>query len=652
MSEKEKSLEQDLQELCELGITHDRNVLLEDIVSQFDDEHLFIREYVVNAIDAHAENCWVSGTESISDYTIRILDDGMGAAREEAVAMLTAFDSRKRGDPQKIVGEKGVGLLSVAVASLGQIRWKMTSSTGKESWRIEAGNLLSSENIVLERIEPVPETHGCLFEVTFKKGRGPFSLEKEMRRYNNILEKSLLYQNRTKVFVAIPDPKGEHENIRQIGADWASHNLLNPRRFFFTVAGYDIEEVFGIGPAIHELYNKRVFVTSNVSLTHYELQDEEKLRIPHLTIRADSPQFKLNLGRNFILNSQILHYIAQKNREVCLPEYLEGLKGLLLSDRLNDAGLKAREVEEMIVAFLSDKRVSKELKTKFDSVPLIYVLNRANRRLSLDEIRAELAEHGKLYIINEDLGAMGADFDAFKAPVISQRQVPGMIKMLSDIYGDRAINLQNDKVIEAPPGMSAELSDNEKIFERHLFFDPNALRYCQRQMDEARKKDEAARSKQHDGAGNGSADPGEMDSLERRNKETRQAQNDLSRLKWRINYCLNSNNFSPNKTQRFIVNTRDSTVTLNLHHADVRQLSRLKDKILAGHWALAMCLEGNKIMPHLAPDVVETLVVMDGIAKLGAAAGLTGRKLDAPFQPKERKLRDLIQDVEEEDRWI
>lgn len=38
---------------------------------------------------------------------------------------------------------------------------------------------------------------------------------------------------------------------------------------------------------------------------------------------------------------------------------------------------------------------------------------------------------------------------------------------------------------------------------------------------------------------------------------------------------------------------------------------------LAAHWAIAMCLSDNKILPHISDEVREDILIIDAITRIG-----------------------------------
>lgn len=164
-----QELMQDLQLLAKAGIQTDSPKLKRDMVCQFTDPRLWIREYVVNAFDAGARTCTISGREDERTITIIVEDDGSGMNRERVEGWAHLFRSVKNSDRDlaQVVGQFGIGKLSPA-AMPDQCAFLMITSTGDECWRLKTGCLLDDSPLRFERVTPVPP-RGTRFEITFTK---------------------------------------------------------------------------------------------------------------------------------------------------------------------------------------------------------------------------------------------------------------------------------------------------------------------------------------------------------------------------------------------------------------------------------------------------------------------------------------------------
>ncbi len=64
---------------------------------------------------------------------------------------------------------------------------------------------------------------------------------------------------------------------------------------------------------------------------------------------------------------------------------------------------------------------------------------------------------------------------------------------------------------------------------------------------------------------------------------------------------------------------RNNTITLNLFHPKSREFVQMStiNPGLAAHWAIAMCLADNKILPHVSEEAREDLLIIDAITRMG-----------------------------------
>jgi translation initiation factor IF-1 len=123
------------------GITADRQRLKADMCTQFTDPREYLRELVTNAYDAGADRVGITVAEADGEFAVAVRDDGRGMNRQGVNDYLTLYRSRKAGDPERAIGRHGIGKLSIA-AIPDQTRFALLTSTGREAWRLETGNLV------------------------------------------------------------------------------------------------------------------------------------------------------------------------------------------------------------------------------------------------------------------------------------------------------------------------------------------------------------------------------------------------------------------------------------------------------------------------------------------------------------------------------
>lgn len=305
-----KKVEAALRVISERGVQADSRKLKDDMIRQWEDYRLFVREYAANSCDARARTCQVYGYEKGDLQTIVIEDDGLGMDREGVAGFMKVFRSCKP-HADRPVGQHGIGRLSAAaIADL--ISFAMLTSTGVEMWRLKTPSLLEDLPITLERVEPVGP-HGTRFEFTYKKR---ISLREELQELRALLETSVRFLPMN-VLVYLPDSDdpGATAVPHFIRGEWHAPGERFVRRYEFKLANRSFDVVLGLGADTNEVYQNRVLITA----TRYNLLCHDftpTFRVPHLTIRVDSPDFQLPFGRHCLRNDgAVLPQLARHLRE-------------------------------------------------------------------------------------------------------------------------------------------------------------------------------------------------------------------------------------------------------------------------------------------------------------------------------------------------
>ena len=171
---------------------------------------------------------------------------------------------------------------------------------------METGTLLSSLPINVERVTPV-QPAGTTVSVSFGKGRS--GLGDEMNQLFQLARKYLYY---LPINVSFDFPK-DYNRPEKESPGWVPGNWIQDpeerfsRRFCFTLNEHAFDVVMGVGPARQQLYQKRVLITEN-KWRHDLLGQDLSLQRPslaHLSIRVDSPQFELPLGRHCLSDTEV-----------------------------------------------------------------------------------------------------------------------------------------------------------------------------------------------------------------------------------------------------------------------------------------------------------------------------------------------------------
>ena len=632
-SSKKIGVAEELHAIAALGIQADRNKLKKDMCEQFADAREWIREFVVNAYDADATICWISGWEDELTLTITVEDNGHGMDRQGVMDFNVLYRSVKKSSLNTAVGQFGVGKLSVA-AIKGQSKFVMTTSTGKEAWRMKANCLLDEDLILLEKLHDIP-LQGTKFEITFTK---ELSLDKELLELEKVLRTYLRYKDIT---ISISDQNGDSRRWLQPHG-WDSKGLYDyadpySRRYLLDLDGTRFDVVLSIGATSHEVYKQRVLITNRYNLLF--AKGKKVREIPYLTIRVDSDDFQVPIGRHCLSNEGEISKLVKKLWADLIPQYLNEILRIYQRGFPKEDSYLYTEVEEMTCALMLCKGSPGNVWNRY---PLFLIKN--GDRLSMAELQEQLMEKGKLYLESEV--TLGADYSIFDAPVLAKKQPKGGSEIIDKMFGDYVIKLgTNDIIFERPDTRGKDLSSLEKEFQRYLGFHPLIS-----EMNFLKQQDGRSESS-FLGFGNDSAD--ELERLAGVFKESREAIKSLEEISWRVNYLVHQDGRTPCKTQLFLYDNK--TVILNLNHEQIKKFIALtkKSPALAGHWALAMCLtNGEKILPELSAQVREDLVLMDAIAKCGTKKIPELLQKEAETDLTNRAIQDFIRKSRGDSAWM
>lgn len=632
LPDKKTGIVEELREIATEGIQVDRNRLKKDMCEQFIDPREWIREFAVNAFDADANICWISGKEDEQTITITFADNGHGMDRKGVLDFNVLYRSVKSSKINPPVGQFGVGKLSVA-AIKGQKKFVMITSTGKESWRMKANCLLDDDLILLEKLdETLPQ--GTRFEITFDKET---SLKRELIELEKVLKTYLRYKDIT---ICISGKEGEPSRwIQPYGWDSKEiHAQSDPysRRYLLDLDSTKYDVVLSIGATSHEVYKQRVLITNHYNLLFFK--QKKVMEIPYLTIRVDSEDFEVPIGRHCLSSEDDLLKLSNKIWADLLPQYINEITKIYQRGFPQEDSHLYSEVEEMMCALMLCKGAPENPWNRF---PLFIIKN--GDRQSMVELQDHLSEQGKLYL--EEEVTIGADYSIFDAPVLAKKQPKGGDEIIETMFDDYVIRLgTHDIIFERPAGKGKDLNPMEKEFQQYLGFHPliTEMNFLKQQGD-------------NDSGffGFSSEAQEELERLAGVFKESREAIKSLEEISWRVNYLVHQDGRTPCKSQLFLYSNK--TVILNLNHEEVKKFVALTrtSPALAGHWALAMCLtSGEKILPELSSQVREDLVLMDAIAKCGTEKIPELLQKDAEVDLANRAIQDFIRKSRGDSAWM
>lgn len=626
-------LQKELSQMASGGIRIDAAHLKRNISSQFPHPRYCWREYVTNSHDAGARTVWISGSKGRGRLTISVRDDGRGMNQVGVEAFLTKFQSRK--DHPAAVGRFGVGSFSVA-ALPGQCGFSMLTSTGTETWRLTTGCLLNCKPIVVERIEPVLPC-GTTFEVTFARRGQP--LHREMRAICEMLRKQIRFLN-IRVLLEFP-PHDKRVSVMQEALEpgcWAKdHDESYARRYCARLDGLSYDIVLALGPTRWQLYQHGVLITEDRTDHHLLCQDraDTAYHPEHLSIRLESPDFEMPLGRHVLSDTDTLKPLAAHIRKVLLPEFLDELVQPYETGTIKEYSVLPSHFEELLAGWMAGEQG--KLPERFRRVAIFRTY--AGKRLALEALQSAVRRHKALYL--EDPEGNGMDYSVFDAPVLSVNQPRGGLEFITEHFGEHLINLSvADLVQNAPAGTRPQLSERERKLGSMLGFTREAIMQC-------RRKEQNLSSPSR---------PGSQLSQRLRLQYSRQAieaMAELEAIEWELGYLVGRDGKTPAAGALFLC--RENRVVLNLHHPDIRKLVELCEHApnLAGHYATVMCLSTqgrSNILPHLSAELREDLANLDAVARCGRSEAPLNHRPRILDGPKDRlNMNDFLRHITEDD---
>ncbi len=597
----EQGLAKALEKIAQKGITADQQHLLEDIGAQFADYREWIREYVVNAYDAGAGRCKIWGEEDNERITIFVQDDGHGMDRDRVVDFMTLFRSVKEGDPRKAVGRFGVGKASI-LAIPGLIGLAMETSTGKEGWKMESYSLLDAKPVQIRRMEN-PGGSGTTFAVSYRK---KVSLAQELLKLGDVLSRYLRYLPMTITVQNLASFQPGGQNFRYINDQWSAYRERVGRKYTFTINDYSFEAILGIGKGSQEIYQNHVLITDKYDLFFHDWG--KSVSLPKLSVRIDSPDFELPFGRHGLRNEEILNPLSEYMRETILPQYFDELYDAVQRQSAGDKiEIYSEDLENLAVALLRYDCGSRRMWSRLT----MFNVWGAEQRMSYLQLYDLAGQKKRLYL--EDPNNPGADYTVFDAPVLMTIQPVGTFDLLQKHFGPLLVNLGDENmVLEQTVTGNRKLTSEELSFESALGFHTDTLaRY------ESDNEKETAFSRDLFESPKSIEDVfADMVKLNNLSNEARSARMDLEEIEWRVNYLVERDGVTPCRRQKYLYT--NNTVVLNLYHPEIRKLLELSKKVpaLAGHWALAMCLQDSrKILSHLTPEAREELIRLDAVVR-------------------------------------
>ena len=618
-----KRLQDTLNEITAAGIRADKQQLKKDMRAQFSNYREWIREYVVNAYDALAGYCRISGEKQDDEITVTVQDDGMGMNRERIHKFFTLYASEKDLEAGRAIGTHGIGKLSIA-AIPDQLRFEMETSDGTGAWLAQAGKLDGTGDI---RVRPVLSDipRGTTFRITYKS---TLSLMKEM----TLLKEVLVRYTRFLPFhitIALPLNGDESKQIPySINENWDTYSDSFSRKYNLQIKGNSYEVHMDLGDSVHEIYQNRVLVSSSYNLLSHGLKNEWNLG--YLTIRVNSSSFELPFGRHCLSDEEILHPLSAKIRNELLTQYMADLYHYVEHINVHESRNYALQADVLTCNLIGcDPSLNKPW-CQYE-----FIRTRKLGKLSFRELTELVRKYGRFFV--EDESNAGIDYSNFSEPVLDHDQAGDLINLLKALFKDYCIFLKStDLVFEKTGSDHLELNDLQKTFEKNLGFHPDLITRDDLRDLTDEEMDAPLPGEEYLNFGQGLFN------------EVDEACKDLSTLKWKASFLVEKDFKTPCLTHLFIYTNH--TIILNLHHPLIEKLVALSEvnPRLAGHWGVSLCLEdGRNVFPYLSADTRKELLMLDGIAKLleGRSRSHSGPDKEAynrMFSEFKRNLNDAI----------
>lgn len=609
-AKNKKRLQETLNEITAAGIQADGQQLKKDMRAQFSNYREWIREYVVNAYDALASYCRISGEKHGDEITVTVEDDGKGMDKQRIRKFFTLYASEKDLEAGRAIGTHGIGKLSVA-AIPGQVRFEMETSDGREAWLAKAGKLDGMDDIHVRQLNTrIPR--GSTFRVTFKSKN---SLVKEMTLLKEILVR---YTRFLPLQIAIAIPVSDHMDepedgskdgsrekmadtkcvLHAINENWNACSDTFSREYVLELDGNSYEVMLNLGNQLQEIYQQRVLISSKYDLLSRGLKEDWALE--YLSIRVNSSSFELPFGRHCLRDENILQPLSRKIRNNLLPQYLTDLYKHMESLDMHASRQVSFQVDALSCRLIA---LDHSLNKPWSNYAFIRTMNLG--KISFKELWETVKSKGRFFI--EDESNAGIDYTSFNDLVLQHEQAEDLIKLLETLFKDRCILLKGTDLVFEKYGTNQELNELQKTFERNLGFHPELF-------SEGDLSDEPNRKV------NGPVKPTEQSYLgQGLFNEVEEACQDLCTLKWKAGFLVEKDLTSPCFTHLFIYSNH--TIILNLYHPLIEKLVALSavNPRLAGHWGVSLCLlDSRNVFPYLSADTRKELLMLDGMAKLGS----------------------------------
>jgi hypothetical protein len=592
-----KALQNDLDAIVSAGITADKAHLKKDMCAQFADYREWVREYVVNSMDAGAKKCLISGSEKNNLITITVTDDGLGMTKTGVIDFFTLYRSSKEKSNSVAVGRHGIGKLSAA-AIPGQVGFELETSTGTESWKATAGSLLSDEPIIISQIYQKEEKKGTTFNVTFIK---KISLREEMMELEKVLKKYVCFRSMI-VDIEIPSDLYIEDfgstYLSRINEPWPGDEVTFYKSYQIEYRKIKLEIVTGLGATTHSIFQHKIFITDK-----YNLIDPTGIiveKVPGLTIMVDSPDFELPFGRHKLSNEEILVSINKILLDDILPDFYMEVFHLYITGELREYHFSNYHFDLLTSALL---RADYNATKPWFSAPVLKCVN--HKLASFMEVESVVSSGKKIYLT--DKSQSGIDFSVFDGIVLENEQPGHCSEIINRYFKHNLIDLGKDAVIMEKPGTNrSNLTEAELLFENYLGFHPEVFNTYERNV---KNSDHSFPGISNPNSSNQGNDP--------LTKELDDANTELKKIRWRVSRLVEYDGVTPCRTHLFLYEMQ--TIILNLNHplvADLIQLSKTCPE-LAGHWAMAMVLtDKSNVMKHLTAETREDLLVLDALSKV------------------------------------
>ena len=591
-----KSIEKKIAELAKKNIKADAAHLVETIKRQFSNINEYVRELVVNGIDAGATRVDVRADiveeDGIHYARMRIIDNGRGMSFKDIQSYLTVFESCKDGTRQA-VGKHGVGKLS-PWAQNDLAGYSVITRDGKERTELLMRSVRDGEiRRYIDRGE-----RGTTAQLLWKSEKPQSTLNEKFADAQRILKKYCRYAASKIRIDALPGD-AEHYILSPLTAaphvdGWRS---LGNRSISGTPA--NIYYRFGSDYGLH-LYQGGIYVTCKTDAF------DGNWPLRRLEIMVDSHAFHLPISRNDVILDDCYTAVQKQIVYETVPAIMKDVCVFARYTHQFDCRLETADAEKLIVQYLL---INPDF-SPAQHLPLFPVLPFG--LVSIEKIRSARKRTGGLMACtcspDDFAGIHGHEL------VLDENRLESDMKdLLKAHFGPlQEVTYSNEAIEGVDMAGGGGLSTLELRFQESLALLNGGFAQENENLIETTIKQYLMGKINRPGLGLTSIGSGFSEYGPRTNP-------DLPDIHFRVTRLTRLDGKTPVCGIKFQI--KGNVVLINLNNEDIRSHLAFakKDPDLAAHWCLRELILVDRLscFKHLSYETCETLVHSDAVARLG-----------------------------------